>query len=150
MQEYRKKYGDDTSSLASGITDTFLHKLPYILFVSLPFFALILKLLYIRKKNRLFSEHSIFTLYHYIFSFILLLFFFLLEAMKSWTGWGIFDFFKTIVLLSGGVYLFISMKRFYQQSIKKTVLKFIGLNILGFVALMLIMFIFLIFSIIQL
>ena len=38
-------------SSAEKLFELALHKLPYLLFVSLPFFALILKLLYITKKG---------------------------------------------------------------------------------------------------
>jgi hypothetical protein len=147
--EYRKIYGDDTKAMLAEFGSSFLHKLPYVLFVSLPLFALILKLLYVRRKKMLFSEHSIFTLYHYIFSFILLLLYFLLDAMTRWTGWSIFTTISVFVLLSGGIYLFIAMKRFYGQSFGKTLIKFLILNSLGFLVLILIMAGFLLFSIIQ-
>lgn len=69
--------------------DALLHKLPYLLFVSLPFFALLLKLLYIRRKNFFYSDHAVFTLYHYILSFILMLALFGVDALEGWLGWGI-------------------------------------------------------------
>jgi hypothetical protein len=149
MEQYRKIHGDNNKAVLADIGGAFLHKLPYVLFVSLPVFALILKLLYVRRKKMLFSEHSIFTLYHYIFSFILLLIYFLLDAMTRWTGWSIFTTISVFVLLSGGVYLFIAMKRFYQQSFGKTLFKFIILNFVGFLTLIFIMAGFLLFSIIQ-
>lgn len=148
-QTYRRQYGEDTGAIMSDLGDSFMHKFPYVLFVSLPLFALILKLLYVRKKNMLYSDHSVFTLYHYIFSFIILLFYFLLDAMERWTGLSVFNVLGLIVLAFGGIYLFIAMKKFYGQSVGKTLLKFILLNFLGFIVLILIMFAFLIFSIFQ-
>jgi hypothetical protein len=64
-----EKYGGSNEGIAA-LLQALLHKLPYFLFLSLPFFALILKLIYFRRKNFYYSDHAVFTLYHYILSFI--------------------------------------------------------------------------------
>jgi hypothetical protein len=147
---YKKKFADDDSAMAGSILNSLLHKFPYLLFVSLPFFALILKLLYVRRKQFFYSDHAVFTLYHYIFTFILFLLFFLFSKLYNWLKWGILELAMTLVFLSGGVYLFIAMKRFYGQGWGKTTAKFLLLNILAFVTALLLFLIFLIFSVIQL
>jgi hypothetical protein len=147
---YKQRFADDEKALFADIGNSFLHKFPYILFVSLPFFALILKLLYVRRKKFYYSDHAVFTLYHYIFSFILLLFFSLLVELYEWLDWGILRFLSILLFLSGGVYLFIAMKRFYLQKWFKTFIKFLLLNILAFLTMLILMLVFILFSVFQL
>jgi hypothetical protein len=147
---YRQKFADDEKAMVTNLANSFVGKFPYILFVSLPFFALILKLLYIRKKHFYYSDHAVFTLYHYIFSFILLLFYLLLTAAYDWLQWGILRVFAGILLLSGGVYLALALKRFYGQGWIKTLIKFLLLNVSGIFVLISIFALFLIFALFQL
>jgi len=147
---YKKKHGDDEKALLSDISNQFVHRLPYLLFLSLPFFALILKLLYIRRKNFFYSDHAVFTLYHYIFSFILLLIYFLLDELHEWTGFGLIRLIAGILVFSGGIHLLVAMKRFYGQGKLKTFGKFVLLNILGLIVISLLMFGLIVFSVIQL
>lgn len=129
--------------------EIFLHKLPYMLFISLPFFALILKLLYIRRKNFYYSDHAVFTLYHYVFSFILLLLVFMVSYLHERLEWGFLSFLLTLLLLSWPAYLVIEMKKFYRQGWAKTLGKFLLLNTLGVVVLIVLFIGFLFFSIFQ-
>ncbi|MDB5205000.1 MAG: hypothetical protein JWR72_75 [Flavisolibacter sp.] len=144
-----EKYGRGNEG-ASALLEALLHKLPYFLFLSLPFFALILKLLYIRRKNFYYSDHAVFTLYHYILSFILLLIMFGFSALGGRTGWGIFTILNVVTVLSWPMYLYLQLKRFYQQSRLKTIGKFLLLNLLGFIIIVLLLVIFMLFSIFQL
>jgi hypothetical protein len=147
---YKRRFADDDRAMISDLINTFLHKFPYILFVSLPFFALILKLLYVRRRQFIYSDHAVFTLYHYIFTFILLLFYFLFLELSQLLSVGIFETFATILFLSGGVYLFIAMKRFYGQQWLKTLGKFLLLNILALFVILILMLGFILLSIFQL
>lgn len=124
----------------------FLHKLPYMLFLSLPFFALILQLLYVRRKNFYYSDHAIFTLYHYIISFILLLFLFLISQLKSNLG-TVISWLTVITTVIWIGYLFVGMKNFYQQSWSKTFGKFLLLTLFGFIVNILLFILLLFFSI---
>ncbi len=147
--EVNEKYKNDPSKSMERISDSILHKLPYILFVSLPFFALILKLLYIRRKNLYYADHGIFSVYHYILSFILLLFVFLWDKLAEITNWRIWTFMIAVTIIALPVYLFISMKRFYRQGGMKTFFKFLLLNIIGLVILFVLLAIFFLFSVFQ-
>ena len=147
--EINEKYKNDPSSSLEKFTDIFLHKLPYLLFLSLPFFALILKLLYIRHEWY-YAEHVIFTVYHYIFSFLLLLFIFGFDALSDWTGWGVFDLMIGLSFFAWAFYLYKSMRRFYGQRRFKTVIKFLLLNILAFVCIVFLLIFFVMFSVFQL
>lgn len=143
------KYKDDRRAFISQLLEEFIHKMPYMLFVSLPFFALLLKLLYQRRKTFFYSDHAVFTLYHYIFSFLLLLILMLLSRLNEYLGWQLIDYLRAFLLLLGGIYLYKSMRRFYGQRRAKTILKFILLNIFGFVMLMILFIIFFLLSILQ-
>lgn len=149
-RSYRQKFGDDEKAMVTELTESFVHKFPYILFVSLPFFALVLKILYVRKKKLYYYDHAVFTIYQYIFSFILLLIYFILSKMRDWLHWDILRLFAFILLVSGGVYLLLALKRFYLQGWPKTTGKFLLLNIAGLFILILIFILFLAFALFQL
>lgn len=138
------------SKAGTILLESFLHRLPYLLFVSLPFFALLLKLLYVRRKQFYYSDHAVFTLYHYIFSFILLLLIVGVDSLGDWTDWGVFRFLMAALIIYWPVHLWIQMKNFYRQSRGKTLGKFLLLNMAGLFVLIFLFVIFLLFSIFQL
>jgi len=146
--QLNEKYKNEDESVHAFL-EIFLHKLPYMLFLSLPFFALILKLLYVRHKNFYYSDHAIFTLYHYVFSFILLLLVFGVAYLDDHVGWGIFSFLQALFLIAWPVYLLLEMKNFYGQSWGKTFGKFLLLNFLGVIILIVLFILVLFFSIFQ-
>lgn len=145
--ELKKKYQFDPDNGARKMFDAFLHKLPVLLFVSLPFFALLLKLLYFRRKKIYYADHGIFSIYHYIFSFFLFVFVLGLDKLNDLIDWKWLEWLGLLIFLSGGVYLFIAMRRFYGQGFFKTLLKFILLNIGALVALAILFMGFLLFSV---
>ena len=147
---FKKKYGDDLDKgLYEFLTD-FLHKLPYVLFLSLPFFAGILKLLHLKRKQIYYSDHAVFTLHHYIISFILMLLFFSFNSLQKATGWGIFSTIAGLMFVLWPLYLFVGMKRFYGLGWGATLGKFLLVNLLGLFTLLLLMGLFFLFSIFQL
>jgi hypothetical protein len=147
--ELNSRMGDRPNQGISMIANAFMHRLPYLLFVSLPFFALILKLLYARRKNFFYSDHAIFTLFHYILSFILLLLIFAFDALKDVYELKIFTWIILMLFLGWQVYLYLEMKNFYRQGGLKTLIKWIGLNLLGMLLLLVLFGIFFIISILQ-
>lgn len=85
---------------------------PKVIFVLMPFVALTLKLLYVR-RSRYYMEHFIFALHWHSFLFILLSF--ALFFPQWWL--------KLFLFLSAPVYLFIALRRVYQQSWLRTYFK---------------------------
>jgi hypothetical protein len=146
----KEKYEDNPREGVQKFTELFIHRLPYLLFLSLPFFAFILKLLYIRRKTFFYSDHAIFTLHHYIFSFILLLLIFLISALNNWLHIRLFNILMTLLIFSWPVYLYVAMRKFYGQGWFKTFSKFLLLNLLGFMVLLLLFVVFLFFTFFQL
>ncbi len=90
------------------------------LFVFLPIFTLFLKFFYIRRKYT-YVEHLIFVFHTQTVFFMLLSIFFLLELFGLDPEVWIF----TLLFV---IYLFIAMKKFYDQGYFKTFLKFSLLN----------------------
>lgn len=148
-EEFNTRYGDDPGQGFGNLVSFLAHRVPYLLFISLPFFALLLKLLYVRRRSFMYSDHAVFTLYHYIFSFILLLFIYLFSWLNDRTGWQLFDWLAVITSLFWPVYLYISMRRFYEQGWMKTFWKFLLLNFLGVFLMLVLALFFIIFSIFQ-
>lgn len=98
--------------------------LPKIFFLLLPLFALVLHLLYIRRKQP-YVKHFVFSLHFHAFLFISTLFFLLisepLEKMGLVVVNQVLSGILGILLLA---YLFFAMKRVYQQPVGRTLLKF--------------------------
>ena len=132
--EINRRYAGRGNEFIKDVIDKFLHTFPYLLFVSLPLYALFLKLLYIRRKKFYFVDHGIFLVHLYIFTFIILLFLFGLKKLHDMTDWSIFIFIPIGLLLYGIYYTIIAMKNFYAQGRGKTILKFILFNILAFIS----------------
>jgi hypothetical protein len=114
--------GDPQGFLAHAL-DSFLHNFPTVMFLSLPFLALLLKLLYVRRREYHYVNHAIFMVHTYIFGYLLLLFFFLSVELGNSTGWAVWDWIEGLLPLWCIFYLYLSMRRFYGQSRGKTLLK---------------------------
>ena len=146
--EIENRYDNGNDALRI-MMDQFVHRIPYMLFLSLPFFALILKLLYVRRKEVHYHEHIIFTLYHYIFTFLLMLLLLGVAKLADWWESSLLGFVIFAIIIYGQVYLYKGMRNFYGQSLGKTILKFFLLNLLGFFLVNLLLFAFLLFTAIQ-
>jgi hypothetical protein len=123
--EIKEKYGDDKQRTLESLKESALHAIPQVLFISLPFFALLLKLLYIRRKKFYYVVHAIFTLHFYIFIYInfLLINFLGYLANFKYMHW-LYD--VTIILGFAIIfYLYKAMRNFYGQSRMKTIFKII-------------------------
>ena len=91
---------------------------PKVMFLILPIYALLLKLLYVRRK-RLYVEHFIFALHLHAFAFLL---FFITLALREVPYSGL------LVWLWLPVYTLIAMKRVYGQGWFKTTAKWTALG----------------------
>ena len=85
---------------------------PHMVFLLLPVFALLLKLLYIR-RDRLYAEHFVFALHVHAFVFVMFIVMFLLP----------WEWFDRILLLWIVVYVWLALKRVYRQGWVRTSLK---------------------------
>lgn len=139
----RQKYEEEgQQKFWEELVEKFMHSIPYILFVSLPFYALYLKLLYFRKKQFFYVDHGIFLIYLYIFTFIFLLVYFFIQKTHSTMHWSWMGWIEGILLLAGTFYTYKAMRNFYGQGRAMTLLKFCLLN---FMAIITVAFLFVIF-----
>jgi Protein of unknown function (DUF3667) len=138
------KYRGNSQEALDKLGESILHKLPYMLFLSLPLFALILRLVYIRRKWRkqfYIADHGVFTIHFYVFSFILLLLVFTLGALQDATQWKFISWLGFILIITLFFYLYKAMRNFYGQGWLKTFFKFI-LVTFSSIIMMVILFIF--------
>jgi hypothetical protein len=134
-EKFKQKYRKDYDAGAKKVFSTFLRRLPYVFFLSLPFIAALLHLLYRKNKALFYSDHAIFTLYHYIFTFILLLLIIIFDSLFNWSKWSIFTWVVTLLVIAGPVHLYIGMKNFYGNSYGRTFANFLLLTIFGLIIL---------------
>jgi hypothetical protein len=127
---------DNADHLQRSLIDKFLHKLPYLLFVSLPLYAFYLSLIHRRLKSFFYSDHAVFLIHIYIFTFILLLFMMGLLLLLPRIGVDIAWLIFMVLSVYAAAYVYFSMLRFYRQSRAKTLFKFILFNLLSLVSLM--------------
>jgi hypothetical protein len=98
-----------------------LHNFPKIMFLLLPMFALILKLVYLKKK-KYYYEHFIYSLHVHSAIFLAILFILLLRFLLTFTvglsGW--LNFALSAYILW---YIYRSLKMFYESTRGKTIFK---------------------------
>jgi hypothetical protein len=117
--ELNNKYKDDDSkSFGKDFGNAFKDNFSKVLFWLLPFFALVLKLLYVR-RGFYYSEHLVFSIYYYNFFYLAGSVQMLLNQI-SWLGW-------LAAVLSFWIYFYLlfGMKRMYMQGWGKTIAKFV-------------------------
>lgn len=121
--ELEKKYGDDSDALGRDFLSIFTDNFSKVLFYLMPFMALVLKLLYIR-RDYYYSEHLVQTIYYYNFFYLAGCAMMLLNQV-SWLGW-------LSVLVGFWIYFYLlfAMKRAYGQGWGKTILKFMAFSFL--------------------
>jgi hypothetical protein len=116
--EVLKENGNNSNKLGelfvTGLKDSFSK----VLFYLLPFFALLLKLLYIR-RGFYYSEHLVFSIYYYNFFYLAGTIQLLIQQVP-WLSW-----ISPIVGFWILFYLLFAMKRTYQQRWRKTIVKYL-------------------------
>ncbi|MBL7848669.1 MAG: DUF3667 domain-containing protein [Cyclobacteriaceae bacterium] len=125
--ELDQKYGEDDSQFGKELMTAIKDNFSKMLFFLLPVFALVLKLLYVR-RNYFYSEHLVFSIYYYNFFYFagsVVMLIGLIPSMdwlSSLVGWWIY------------FYLLFAMKRMYGQSWGRTILKFVAFSFLFMIA----------------
>lgn len=137
IKELEEKAEHAINNDARPLVKQILSKLPQLMFVLLPFFALILKVFY-SFSNRLYLEHLTVALHSHSFIFLSFLIINSLSLVQS-------TFLDNVIWLSTTInwviigmqiwvpiYLFIMQKRVYQQSYSFTLLKFSFIGLIYF------------------
>jgi len=106
----------DQASFARQLINNF----PLMLLAMMPFLALFMKLLYIR-RNRFYVEHLVLNFHHHAFAFLLLTLLFLIPETHR-------EYFILPVIAAIFIFLYFTMKRYYGQGYVKTLLKYMAFN----------------------
>ena len=122
--EINEKYSKDRSKFLVEFFNTLMHHFPQMLFVSLPFVALLLKLMYIRHEKFYYVGHAVFTLHVYIFLFIVMLMMIGVDKFRDYTNWSKIGSINVLLTVAIFFYLYKAMRNFYQQGRAKTILKY--------------------------
>lgn len=141
-----EKYQNDKRKILRAYLDSLIHTFPQMLFVALPIFALLLKLLYIRKKDYHYVNHAIFSIHLYVFVFIMMFAILVFREFKELSDWGIWGYLSGLVFLIILFYEYKAMRNFYQQRRAKTILKFMLLNFLSIFMIAALFIVFMFFS----
>lgn len=100
----------------------FISKLPIVIFLFMPIFALFIKLLYIRKNQFTYMEHLVFAFHVQSLFFVLLIFSEIFDYVF------VTSLFTTLAIFVFAFYLYKAMRKFYEQGRFKTFVKFMTLN----------------------
>jgi Protein of unknown function (DUF3667)/Domain of unknown function (DUF4286) len=134
---FGKKFEMSKKEFMARLIHDFEVYLPKMMFVFLPLVALLLKLFYIRSK-RYYMEHLIFTLHNHAFIYtamICILLSGMLSAHFSWLATPT-RYFNDVVGWYMVVYIFLAMLFYYRQSFIKTLVKFLLLGFIYWLALL--------------
>lgn len=148
--EINTKYKGNRTGAMRTLRERILHSIPQMLFFSLPLLALLLKLLYIRRKDFYYVSHGIFSLHIYIFIFLDLLLIFSIGELQDKLGWDVFTWINAILYIAIFFYVYKAMRHFYQQRRAKTILKYCFLLFWFFIIMLLLITFFALFSIYKL
>ena len=111
---------DDRASALADYVRNALGQLPTVMFLLLPVFAFLLKLIYVR-RGWFYSEHLVFALHTHAFAFLVFALMAVLIGFGGDASW--VSIVTKGLLLSLPVYFFVAQKRVYEQSWLKTGLK---------------------------
>lgn len=128
--DLQEKYGTDKKRIVAALKEKVAAVTPQILFLSLPFFALLLKLLYLRRHKYYYVAHVIFALHFYIFVYLIILLSRVTNLLSDFKYLNWLNVLTFIIAFSPVYYLYKAMRNFYEQGRMKTLLKLFIFSIL--------------------
>lgn len=144
------KFMYNKKAVIKSVEEKFVHSLPKMMFVSLPFLALFVSLLYIRQRRTHYVHHGILVIHMYVAMYILILLYLVLPHLFS-----LIHAMTIAAVLMMGVVLYMlyynykSLRVFFAQSRTKTLFKFFILLILTLLLFSILSIIFVINSLLQ-
>lgn len=125
MERVVTRYGHlEPREAIREFADTYLEYVPHMVFLLLPIFALLLKLLYIR-RGRYYAEHFVFALHVHAFAFFMFILMFAIRDARI----------NGVIFLWMTLYVWLAMKRVYGQGFFRTTFKYWVLGFCYFVLL---------------
>ncbi len=142
----KEKYNNNGRAILLSIVQNFTKRFPQMLFISLPLFALLLKLLYFRRKDFYYVNHIIYSVHLYCASFIIILTGLWLSSIFGWFNTVMPDWLNVLFTVTGFFYLYKAQRNFYKQRRAKTILKYFLLLFMTIILMVLLFGFFFIFS----
>ncbi|MDR0793091.1 MAG: DUF3667 domain-containing protein [Chitinophagaceae bacterium] len=139
------KYGSEREGWKL-ISERFLHTLPQMFFVSLPLFALVLQLLYVKRKQLYYVNHLIYALHLYSAIFLMMLVLIGVNYLSDIPHFGWMSWLEWLISIYAFVYSYKALHNFYGQKRRVAVFKFMILNLSAFI---LMVFLFVVFAVIS-
>lgn len=121
----QQKYGKNQAPFFVELLYSMFHQFPKMLFLSLPFIALLFQLLYIRHKEFYFVIHGVFVIHFYIFVFIVTLVSMAIRELSGLLNWIWITYINYGIAFLLLFYLYKSMRNFYGQKRSKTIFKYL-------------------------
>jgi len=144
--ELNEKYHNNKLEVFNAIKEGLMHRLPQMLWISLPLLALVLKLMYVRRRQFYYVSHIIFALHLYVFLFIAQLVLFSMSKLNKALDSGFLSDMSIILTLGLFVYEYLALKNFYRQGWLKTFFKFLLIDISYIIILVMLFAFFAVFS----
>jgi len=127
------KYRGNSDMFLEAVIEKFTHSFPQILFVSLPLIALLLKLLYIRRRQFYLADHAIYLVHLYCALFILIFLRIVFGYFSNFSYMHWLGFVNTLLVIYCFWYIYKSMRNFYQQGVFNTFAKYVFLLLFSLV-----------------
>ena len=122
--------------LGDKFKESFSKSLPKALFVYMPLFALVLALFH-RKKRWFYFDHAVFTIHYFSFLLLFISIFNFIDLSKFILPSSAIETYDKIaffsIIIGFPAYLFLAFKRFYEDSWKYLIVKFLGVVILNLI-----------------
>lgn len=123
---YTKAQNLKSNNLKRELSDFIISKLPFLIFISLPFITVLFWIVFFSKEFN-YADHLVFTYTFYTFLFLILL----LNTILNFISKDLSDIFLIISFsILFPLYLYKSLRYFYENNRWKTILKFVILNLL--------------------
>lgn len=129
--ELQSKYNYDDNEFFKTLFEKFRHSFPQLFFVLLPLFALLLKMLYFKKRTIYYVDHLIYAVHLYCAMFILLFIILNLDQVQRFQYFHWLSVFTVPLVIYAIWYQYKSLRNFYEQSRLKTVVKYLLLLIMS-------------------
>lgn len=124
------KFKYDSKAVLEAVISKFLHSLPKMMFISLPFVAVFISLLYMRQRKSNYVHHGILAIHNYIAMYIFILLTILLGTLQGKLHWQLFTWLIVVLQLYMVYYNYKSLRNFFGQKRGRTIFKFIILSFL--------------------
>jgi len=148
--QLQSKYSEGGNEFFKTLFEKFRHSFPQLFFVSLPLFAVLLKLLYFRKQNTYYVDHVIYAVHLYCATFILLFITLSLSQVQQFQYFHWLRHFTVPLVIYLVWYQYKSLRNFYDQSRLKTIVKYLLLLIMSSAVMSLLFIVFLVLSVFNL